>query len=379
MDYRGDPSAALLEALDPEQNHAFSDHYLEVDFDLSDVMFITTANVLHTIPPALKDRMEVIRLPGYLDFEKAAIAKQFLLPKQMDAAGLKRADVRLSDSALQKIITSYTREAGVRNLEREIGSICRKVARSKAKGKEKAKVRKGVSVTAANIHRYLGAPQFTDAPVPSVDRIGIATGLAWTEVGGEVLTVEVSVLPGKGQLLLTGKLGDVMRESGQAALSYARSNAETLGLDKDFYDKMDVHVHIPEGAIPKDGPSAGVTIAVALVSALTGLPTRKDVAMTGEITLRGKILAVGGLNEKTVVAMRSGVRTVLIPKANDKDVAELPEVVKKNLTIECMETMDEVLERALVGWNPAALPGDGDPSKSKTGDGKDADGVSPFC
>jgi len=377
IDYRGDPSAALLEALDPEQNHAFSDHYLEVDFDLSDVMFITTANVLHTIPPALKDRMEVIRLPGYLDFEKAAIARQFLLPKQTRAAGLKPSDVKLSDSALHKIITSYTREAGVRNLEREIGSICRKVARSKAKGK--AGPRKGVNVTAANIHRYLGALKFPEPLVPSADRVGMATGLAWTEAGGEMLTVEVSVLPGKGQLLLTGKLGDVMRESGQAALSYARANAETLGLNKDFYEKMDVHVHILEGAVPKDGPSAGVTMAVALVSALTGVPTRKDVAMTGEITLRGSVLGVGGLNEKTVVAMRSGVGTVLVPKANEKDLSELPEVVKRNLKIELIETMDDVLRRALVGWNPTARPGGKDPSKSDSTDGVDADGVSPFC
>ena len=377
IDYRGDPAAALLEALDPEQNHAFSDHYLEVDFDLSEVMFITTANVLHTIPPALRDRMEVIRLPGYLDFEKTAIAKQFLLPKQMEAAGLKASDVRLSESALQKIITCYTREAGVRNLEREIGSVCRKVARSKAKGR--AKARGGASVTAANIHRYLGAPQFTAPPVPSVDRIGMATGLAWTEAGGEVLTVEVSVLPGKGKLLLTGKLGDVMQESGQAALSYARSNAEALGLDKDFYDRMDIHVHIPEGAIPKDGPSAGVTIALALVSALTGVPTRRDVAMTGEITLRGKILAVGGLNEKTVVAMRSGITTVLIPKANEKDMRELPEVVRKNLSILPVETMDEVLESALVGWSaPPQRPDGGEPSKGESRGDKDTDGLSTY-
>jgi ATP-dependent Lon protease len=377
MDYRGDPAAALLEALDPEQNHAFSDHYLEVDFDLSEVMFITTANVLHTIPPALKDRMEVIRLPGYLDFEKAAIARQFLVRKQMEAAGLRAADVKLSDSALQKIITSYTREAGVRNLEREIGSVCRKVARSKAKGS--GKQRKTVSVTSSNIHRYLGAPQFSDPLMPPVDRVGMATGLAWTEAGGELLTVEVSVLTGKGKLLLTGKLGEVMRESGQAALSYARANAETMGLDKDFYDKMDVHVHVLEGAVPKDGPSAGVTIAVALVSALTGVPTSKDVAMTGEITLRGNVLAVGGLNEKTVVAMRSGVKTVLIPKANDKDLSELPEIVKKNLNIETVETMDEVLELALVGWKPHTRPGKTDPSKTDSPDGVDADGMSTFC
>jgi ATP-dependent Lon protease len=373
VDYRGDPAAALLEALDPEQNHAFSDHYLEVEFDLSEVMFITTANVLHTIPPALKDRMEVIRLPGYLDFEKVAIAKQFLVPKQMEAAGLKPRDVKISESVLNKIITVYTREAGVRNLEREISGICRKVARSKAKSK--GKTHKAVAITSANLHRHLGAPKFTDQPVPATDRVGMATGLAWTEAGGEVLTVEVSILPGKGKLLLTGKLGEVMRESGQAALSYIRSNTELLGLERDFYDKVDVHVHIPEGAIPKDGPSAGVAIAVALVSALKGIPTRKDVAMTGEITLRGKVLAVGGLNEKTVAALRSGLKTVLVPKANAKDLSELPDVVKKSLTVVTTETMDDVLRRALVGWDaPMGRPGGPNPSGEN-----EADGVSTFC
>jgi ATP-dependent Lon protease len=373
IDYRGDPAAALLEALDPEQNHAFSDHYLEVDFDLSEVMFITTANVLHTIPPALKDRMEVIRLPGYLDFEKIAIAKQFLVRKQMEAAGLKPRDVKISESVLNKIITVYTREAGVRNLEREISGICRKVARSKAKSK--GKTHKAAAITSANLHRYLGAPKFTDQPVPATDRVGMATGLAWTEAGGEVLTVEVSILPGKGKLLLTGKLGDVMRESGQAALSYIRSNAELLGLDRNFYDKVDVHVHIPEGAIPKDGPSAGVAMAVALVSALKGIPTRKDVAMTGEITLRGKVLAVGGLNEKTVAALRSGLTTVLVPKANEKDLSELPDVVKKSLNVVPAETMDDVLRKALVSWDaPIGRPGGPNPSEEN-----EADGVSTFC
>jgi ATP-dependent Lon protease len=373
MDYRGDPSAALLEALDPEQNSAFSDHYLEVDFDLSEVMFITTANVMHTIPPALRDRMEVIRLPGYLDFEKAAIAKQFLLPKQMEATGLKPSDVKMSDSALNKIITAYTREAGVRNLEREISGVCRKVAREKAKSKGKG--RKCTGVTSANLHRYLGAPKFTDQVIPATDRVGMATGLAWTEAGGEVLTVEVSVLPGKGKLLLTGKLGEVMRESGQAALSYIRSNAVALGLEKDFYDKLDVHVHIPEGAIPKDGPSAGVAMAVALVSALTGVPSRKDVAMTGEITLRGKVLAVGGLNEKTVAALRAGLSTVLVPKANEKDLGELPETVKKNLKVLPTETMDGVLKRALVDWKGAP----GGAGEAAPSDDKEADGLSTFC
>ncbi len=373
IDYRGDPAAALLEALDPEQNNSFSDHYLEVDFDLSEVMFITTANVLHTIPPALKDRMEVIRLPGYLDFEKSAIARQFLLPKQMEATGLKPRDVKLSEPALNKMIAAYTREAGVRNLEREISAVCRKVARAKAKAKTKG--RKSTSVTSANLHRFLGAPKFTDQPVPSTDRIGMATGLAWTEAGGEVLTVEVSVLPGKGKLLLTGKLGDVMQESGQAALSYIRSNAKRLGVKTDFYDKMDVHVHIPEGSIPKDGPSAGVAMAVAIVSALKGIPTRNDVAMTGEITLRGKVLAVGGLSEKTVAALRNGLKTVLVPKANEKHLSELPEKVKKNLKVVTTESMDEVLRLALVDWEPPA-EGPGEPAASGE---NEADGLSTFC
>ncbi len=373
VDYRGDPSAALLEALDPEQNSSFSDHYLEVDFDLSEVMFITTANVLHTIPPALKDRMEVIRLPGYLDFEKAAIARQFLFPKQTEASGLKPGDVKLSESALNKIITSYTREAGVRNLEREISAVCRKVARTKAKGK--GRKRRATAITCGNLHRYLGAAKFTDRPVPSTDRIGMATGLAWTEAGGEVLTVEVSVASGRGKLLLTGKLGDVMRESGQAAMSYIRSNAEALGLRKDFYDKMDVHVHIPEGSIPKDGPSAGVAMAVALISALKGVPTRNDVAMTGEITLRGKVLAVGGLNEKTVAALRNGIGTVLVPKANEKDLGELPEVVRKSLDVVVVETMDEVLQRALIRWERPT----GRPEGPASTEENEADGISPFC
>ncbi|MDI6809404.1 MAG: endopeptidase La [Candidatus Eisenbacteria bacterium] len=342
IDFRGDPAAALLEVLDPEQNHTFNDHYLEVDFDLSEVMFITTANILQTIPPALQDRMETTRLPGYLEFEKRAIAKTFLVPKQLKANGLNPDDLEITTSALSSIATSYTKEAGVRNLEREIASIARKVARRKASGNF-MKTR----VTAKNVEKYLGVPKFISQGVEIRSRVGVATGLAWTEAGGDVLTVEVSILPGKGELFMTGKLGDVMRESGQAALSYARSRASMLGLDRWFYKDVDVHVHLPEGAIPKDGPSAGITMATALVSALTGIPTKQDVAMTGEITLRGNVLAVGGLNEKAVAAKRAGIRTIIIPKMNEKDIAELQPEVRNDLELIPIESMDEVLEIAL--------------------------------
>jgi ATP-dependent Lon protease len=342
-DFRGDPSSALLEVLDPEQNHTFNDHYLEVDFDLSQVMFICTANSLGSIPPALEDRMEIIRLPGYLETEKVEIAKRFLVPKQVGAAGLKPEDVKLADAALRSIIRGYTREAGVRSLERLIAGVCRKVARRKASGT----LRGRVTVTPANLHKLLGPPRFLDQKVERRSRVGIANGLAWTEAGGDILTVEISLLPGKGELQMTGKLGEVMRESGTAALSYARSRAESLGLDKWFYRDLDVHVHVPEGAIPKDGPSAGITIATALVSALTGIPTKPDVAMTGEITLRGNVLPIGGLSEKTVAARRAGITTVLIPAENEKDLAEIPEDVREALTFIKVETMDEVLEHAL--------------------------------
>ncbi len=342
-DFRGDPSSALLEVLDPEQNHTFNDHYLEVDFDLSQVMFICTANSLFSIPPALEDRMEIIRLPGYLEGDKVEIAKRFLVPKQIGAAGLADGDVRIGDPALQVLIRGYTREAGVRSLERLIAGICRKVARRKASGK----LRGRVAVTPRNLHKLLGPPRFLDQKVEKRSRVGLANGLAWTETGGEILTVEVSLLPGKGELQLTGKLGEVMRESGVAALSYARSRAEALGLDKWFYRDLDVHVHVPEGAIPKDGPSAGITIATALVSALTGVPTRSDVAMTGEITLRGSVLPIGGLSEKTVAAQRAGITTVLIPAENEKDVAEIPEGVREAITFIKVENMDQVLEHAL--------------------------------
>jgi ATP-dependent Lon protease len=342
-DFRGDPAAALLEVLDPEQNHTFNDHYLEVDFDLSQVMFICTANTLYNIPPALADRMEIIRLPGYLENEKVEIAKSFLVPKQIKAAGLESSDVKIGVPALRALVTRYTREAGVRNVERELATLCRKIAKRKASGRLKGRL----TITPDNLSRYLGPIRFMDSVIEKRARVGVANGLAWTEVGGDVLTIEVSVLPGKGELLLTGKLGDVMRESGQAALSYARSRAAQLGLDKWFYRDIDIHVHIPEGANPKDGPSAGITMCVALVSALTGIPTRPDVAMTGEITLRGTVLPIGGLNEKTVAARRAGLKTLLIPKGNEKDLAEIPEEVRDDMEFTLVESMDEVLQHAL--------------------------------
>jgi len=349
-DFRGDPASALLEVLDPEQNHTFNDHYLEVDFDLSQVMFLCTANSLFTIPPALEDRMEIIRLPGYLDGEKVEIARRFLVPKQRAAAGLEEDDLKISVDALRAMVHRYTREAGVRSLERQIAGLCRKVARRKASGKLKG----GVRVRAENLHRFLGPARFTDSVIERKSRIGLANGLAWTETGGDLLTIEVSILPGKGDLQMTGKLGEVMRESGHAALSYARARAEQLGLDKWFYRDIDIHVHVPEGAIPKDGPSAGITIATALVSALTGVPTKPDVAMTGEITLRGNVLGIGGLNEKAVAARRSGIKTVLIPLSNQKDVAEIPEDVRADLEFIPVESMDQVLEQALD--RPAQTP-----------------------
>ncbi|MFH0778663.1 MAG: endopeptidase La [Candidatus Eisenbacteria bacterium] len=342
IDFRGDPASALLEVLDPEQNSTFTDHYLEVEFDLSQVMFITTANVLHSIPPALQDRMEILRLPGYLEYEKVAIAKNFLVSKQLKANGLGDGDVRFTTEALRAMTNEYTRESGVRNLEREIASVCRKVAKRKAAGAAK----RPIAITKKTLQQYLGVPKFMDSPVEQLARTGIATGLAWTEFGGDVLTVEVSVLPGRGDLLLTGKLGEIMRESGQAALSYARSRASVLGLDRGFYKEVDLHVHVPEGAMPKDGPSAGITMAVALVSALTGVPTLKDVAMTGEITLRGNVLPIGGLNEKLVAAKRAGITTVLIPKMNEREIKELPAEIRNSLTIIAVETMDDVLRHA---------------------------------
>ena len=342
MDFRGDPAAALLEVLDPEQNHSFSDHYLNVPFDLSRVMFITTANLVDPIPSALKDRMEVIRLAGYTEEEKLEIVRRHLLPRQLTENGLRVQDFKISSEVIRQVITYYTLEAGLRNLEREIGSLCRKVARRIAEGEKGP-----FAVTRGNLHRYLGPPRFL--PEGEVENeVGVATGLAWTQVGGETLAVEASLMKGKGQLTLTGQLGDVMKESGQAALSYARARADRLNLAPDFYEKLDIHIHVPAGATPKDGPSAGVTMATALVSALTQIPVRRDVAMTGEITLRGKVLPIGGLKEKAIAALRARVKKVIIPAANKKDLVEIPKNVKRRLKFVAVADMDEVLNEALM-------------------------------
>ncbi len=348
VDFRGDPSAALLEVLDPEQNNTFNDHYLEVEFDLSEVFFITTANTLPSIPLPLQDRMEIIRLPGYLEFEKRNIARGFLIPKQLMLNGLTEKQVSFTEGALSDIIGLYTREAGVRNLERQIATICRKVAKQIVKKRAGSRKALGhVKISRNRLSTHLGAPRFHESEAECQDAVGSATGLAWTEAGGEILSVEVMLLRGKGNLILTGKLGDVMKESGEAAHSYARSRAKMLGLKPDFYRKFDIHIHLPEGAIPKDGPSAGITIATALISALTGRPVRHDVAMTGELTLRGRVLPVGGLNEKVIAAQRAGIKTVLLPSKNDKDVKELPPEARRGLSIKLVENMDQVLEYAL--------------------------------
>src|SRR5215216_3957153 len=345
MDFRGDPSAALLEVLDPEQNNTFLDHYLDVEYDLSNVMFICTANVLHTIPQALRDRMEVLQLAGYTEQEKVEIAKRFLVTKAVEGTRLATENVTFTEEALQTIIQRYTREAGVRNLEREVSSICRKVARKVVVEGKAFKE----EVTPDKVTEYLGVPRFRSTEVEESNEIGIATGLAWTEVGGEILVTEATLMPGKGTLTLTGKLGDVMQESAQAALSWVRSKAEEYGIPKDFNRKTDVHVHVPEGAIPKDGPSAGITLATALVSALTRVPVRKDVAMTGEITLRGKVLPIGGVKEKVLAAHRAGIKTIIMPKDNEKDLADIPKNVLDVLNIHMVSHMDEVLKIALDG------------------------------
>jgi len=342
-DFRGDPSAALLEALDPEQNFAFSDHYLEVPYNLSRVMFITTANLLDPIPPALLDRMEVIRFPGYVEEEKLSIARQFLIPRQLEEHGLSPAELRFSTQALRSIIREYTYEAGVRNLEREIGRICRKVARRMAEGKKACRF-----VTPTVVHKYLGPPQYTDDLGQDSDEVGVAMGIAWTEAGGDMMPVEVSLMPGKGNLILTGQLGEVMQESAQAALSYARSHAEELGIKEVDFDQLDIHIHVPEGAVPKDGPSAGVTLATALISAITGRPVRHKVAMTGEITLRGRVLAVGGLKEKVLAAHRAKVEVVVIPRRNQKDLVEIPKNVQRELRFVYAERIADVLNVALL-------------------------------
>ncbi len=351
MDFRGDPSAALLEVLDPEQNHTFLDHYLDVEYDLSAVMFICTANVLHTIPQALRDRMEVLQLAGYTEQEKTEIAKRFLAPKAIEGSGLSEKNIILTEEAIQTIIQRYTREAGVRNLERELSSICRKVARKVVVEGNTFQEK----ITAEKVTEYLGVPRFRPSMAEEKEEIGVATGLAWTEVGGEILVTEATLMPGRGHLTLTGKLGDVMQESAQAAMSWVRSKADELGIPKEFNKKTDVHIHVPEGAIPKDGPSAGITLATALVSALTRVPTKTDVAMTGEITLRGKVLPIGGVKEKVLAAHRAGIKTIIMPKDNEKDLADIPKNVLDAMNMYLVGHMDEVLKIAMAGPMPAAI------------------------
>ena len=349
MDFRGDPSAALLEVLDPEQNFMFVDHYLDVEYDLSQIFFIATANVLHTIPAALQDRMEVIRLSGYTEVEKLEIARRFLVPKQLKGTGLTEANITIADSGLQTLIQNYTREAGVRNLEREVGNVCRKVARRvvNASTAEKPTTLPPLVVTGQTVTELLGPQKFRDLQAEKKNEIGAVVGLAWTEVGGQILTTEATTMEGRGKLSTTGKLGDVMQESAHAAMAYLRSRAHLFGLNRDFYRHLDIHVHVPEGAIPKDGPSAGITIATSIVSALTGIPVRGDVAMTGEITLRGKVLPIGGLKEKLLAAHRHGIFEAVLPKDNEKDLPDIPEMIRKDMQLHFVETMDEVLKIAL--------------------------------
>jgi ATP-dependent Lon protease len=341
-DWRGDPSSALLEVLDPEQNKDFRDNYLDVPFDLSKVMFITTANQLETIPLPLLDRMEVLQLPGYTEHEKLNIARKYLVPKEIKANALKPEEVSIDDSAIRGIIKDYTREAGVRNLEREIANVCRKAAKSIAEGKPTP-----VTATEQNLHDFLGKARFFAETSVMIDRPGVVTGLAWTPVGGDILFVEASIMPGNKQLTLTGQLGDVMKESAQAALSYVRSHAEELGITKDFFEKADIHIHVPAGAIPKDGPSAGVTMTTALVSLLTGRAAKSEVAMTGEITLRGKVMPIGGLKEKVLAARRAGITTVILPERNMNDLEDVPEDLRKEMTFVPVERIDQVIDAAL--------------------------------
>lgn len=343
-DFRGDPSAALLEVLDPEQNHNFSDHYIEEPYDLSKVMFVATANTLSSIPGPLLDRMEIISIAGYTELEKVHIAREHLLPKQLQEHGLRKGNLQVRDEALLEIIRYYTREAGVRTLERQIAKVCRKVAKIIVTAE-----RKRIVVTEKNVVDLLGKHIFRYGQAEKTDQVGMATGLAYTAAGGDTLAIEVSVAPGKGKLILTGKLGDVMKESAQAAFSYIRSRAEELQIDPNFHEKNDIHIHVPEGAVPKDGPSAGITMATALISALTGIPVSKEVGMTGEITLRGRVLPIGGLKEKTLSAHRAGLTKIILPAENEKDLDDIPESVKENLTFVLASHLDEVLEHALVG------------------------------
>jgi len=342
MDFRGDPASALLEVLDPEQNHAFTDHYLGVPFDLSKAMFITTANLIDPIPSPLRDRMEVITLSGYTAEEKLGIAKNFLIPKQLNEHGITDKDIKINDSAILQIITHYTREAGVRNLEREIANLCRKVARRIAEGKVKR-----YHISANNISKYLGVPKFLPEEEIEKDEVGVATGLAWTEAGGDIIYIEATIMKGKGNITLTGHLGDVMKESAHAALSYIRSRSKTLSISNDLFSKNDIHIHVPAGATPKDGPSAGITIATAIASAFTNRPVNKSIAMTGEVTLRGRVLPIGGLKEKALAAKRMGIRRIIIPKRNKKDLEDIPKYIKKDMGFILAETMDDVLRNAL--------------------------------
>jgi ATP-dependent Lon protease len=352
-DFRGDPSAALLEVLDPEQNYMFQDHYLDVEYDLSQVFFIATANVMHTIPPALQDRMEVIRLSGYTELEKMEIAKRFLVPKQMKGTGLTDKQIQFEDSGIQELVQFYTREAGVRNLEREVGNVCRKIARTvvnaqadkAAKKKETPFVK--VTVTPEKVNQLLGPQKFRETQSDKKNEVGATVGLAWTEVGGSILTTEAAIMEGRGKLTLTGKLGDVMQESAQAAMSYVRSRAGALGLPRDFYRHLDIHLHVPEGAIPKDGPSAGITIATSIMSALTSIPVRADVAMTGEITVRGRVLPIGGLKEKLLAAHRQGIREAILPQDNERDLPDIPENIRNDMKLHFVTSMDQVLRLAL--------------------------------
>src|SRR5215471_15891032 len=350
-DFHGDPSSALLEVLDPEHNCTFNDHYLDCDYDLSKVMFITTANTLERIPRSLQDRLEVIRIAGYLETEKLQIAKKYLLKKQREVNGLKEENLEFSDQAILDIIRYYTREAGVRNLERELAAICRKSAVAIVKTDRNAQVK----ISASSLSKYLGPPKFRYGMAETEPQIGVATGLAWTELGGELLGIEVTIIPGRGKLTITGRLGTVMQESAWAALSYVRSRAEQFGLPPDFYQKSDIHVHLPEGAIPKEGPSAGIALATALVSALCHVPVRNDLAMTGEITLRGHVLPIDGLKEKVLAAHRGGIKTVLLPKDNENDIDEIPQQVLKDVTLSQVEHMDEVLKQALALPDPEAF------------------------
>ena len=345
-DFRGDPSAALMEVLDPEQNHMFVDHYFDVEYDLSKVFFIATANVLFTIPAPLQDRLEIIRLSGYTEYEKLEIAKRHLIAKQLSAHGLKKTDLEFTDPGILALVEEYTREAGVRNLEREIGNICRKTAR-KVVSRAKKEKKKKIVVKPEALSDLIGVPKYRDLRTEKKNQVGAAVGLAWTEVGGQLLTIEATLLDGKGKFTTTGKLGDVMQESAQAAMSYVRSRSHAFGLPKDFYRHLDVHVHIPEGAIPKDGPSAGITLTATLVSALTRVPVRGDIAMTGEVTLRGKVLSIGGLKEKLLAAHRHGIHEAIMPKENEKDLPDIPDLIKKDMKLHFVEHMDEVLMIAL--------------------------------